>query len=65
MAVDNIVLRNGVELEVGKSYILDATFRSRSEIKVVTIYGQNFCRVECPKSKEQWNTMCNRITPII
>jgi len=46
---------------VGRNYILDKNFKNNSTVKVTIVYGKNFCRVQCLESKEEWDTMCNRL----
>lgn len=54
----------GIELIVGKRYIIDKEFRNSGEIELVRIYGHIFCRVKNPETNAEWDTMCNRLTPI-
>lgn len=54
----------GIELEVGKHYILDKNFNNKSEVIIVNIYGKMFCRIKSITSSNEWDVMCNRLTPI-
>jgi len=62
--MNKITTYKGVELIVGKHYIIDKEFRNGGEIKLVKIYGQIYCRVKDPETNSEWDTMCNRLTPI-
>lgn len=62
--MNEITTIKGIKLTVGKRYIIDKGFRNSGEIELVNIYGQIFCKVKDPETNSEWDTMCNRLTPI-
>ena len=53
--------KNILELIVGKTYIIDKTFRNGGEVVLVHA-GTVFCRVRDPKTNAEWNVMQNRLS---
>lgn len=62
--VNEIITIKGIKLTIGKHYIIDKEFRNGGEVELVRIYGQIFCKVKDPDTDSEWDTMCNRLTPI-
>jgi hypothetical protein len=56
-------MENRLKYIEGETYILDKNFRNHSEVKLVKIYGEHFCRVEVIKYPgQQLDVRIKRLT---
>lgn len=52
------------DLKEGELYVIDATYRNGGVVRFIKSYGNHYCLVEDPDTKERWETMMNRLTEI-
>ncbi len=48
----------------GKKYMIDNESPNRGVIQPVHLHGKYFCQVKDPDTGNEWDTMCNRLSPI-
>lgn len=60
--IKEITTYNGLLATIGSRYIIDKDFRNSSEIILIKIYGEHFCRVKDPDTGTEWDTMINRLS---